>query len=219
MVKIDCAQLWHWYGRLGSACEVFGYTCWSAIFPSSLLVRLITHSVLVPVHQSISCPNSFLALFSGFGPPYRLCSRCPPSSGEIPWLHLSLLGAVPWEWRLPLDFRPPAVLRPCVGGWLPHTIRVTAERHRSFLVYVRDLPTWRFLTRPCVCSCVHLVAATPRGQLIRVSPGVFDGSRVLPSPCTAFSQSVSVNSFRWRIRGERSDHVTQNALAARNNEA
>ena len=24
----------------------------------------------------------------------------------------------------------------------------------------------------------------------------------LPSPCTAFSQSPSVNSFRWRIRGE-----------------
>ena len=25
----------------------------------------------------------------------------------------------------------------------------------------------------------------------------------LPSPCTAFSRSLSVNSFRWRIRGER----------------
>ena len=24
---------------------------------------------------------------------------------------------------------------------------------------------------------------------------------ILPSPCTAFSQSLSVNSFRWRIRG------------------
>ena len=34
----------------------------------------------------------------------------------------------------------------------------------------------------------------------------------LPSPCTAFSQSLSVNSFRWRIRGEhfRMDHVTRN---------
>ena len=50
---------------------------------------------------------------------------------------------------------------------------------------------------------------------------------ILPSPCMAFSQSLSVNSFRWRIRGEgtgnashfRMDHVTRNALAARKNEA
>ena len=46
----------------------------------------------------------------------------------------------------------------------------------------------------------------------------------LPSPCTAFSQSLSVNSFQWRIRDERAgkfrmDHVTWNALAARKNEA
>ena len=34
----------------------------------------------------------------------------------------------------------------------------------------------------------------------------------LPSPCTAFSQSLSVNSPRL-------DHVTRNALTARNNEA
>ena len=27
----------------------------------------------------------------------------------------------------------------------------------------------------------------------------------LPSPCTAFSQSLSANSFRWRIRGERAN--------------
>ena len=33
----------------------------------------------------------------------------------------------------------------------------------------------------------------------------------LPSPCTAFSQSLSVNSLL------RLDHVTRNALAARNN--
>ena len=50
--------------------------------------------------------------------------------------------------------------------------------------------------------------------------------RCLPSPCTAFSQSLSVNSFQWRIRDERAgnthfrmDHVTWNALAARKNEA
>ena len=52
--------------------------------------------------------------------------------------------------------------------------------------------------------------------------------RALPSTCTAFSQSLSVNSFRWRIWGERAgntnshfrmDHVTRNALAARKNEA
>ena len=35
----------------------------------------------------------------------------------------------------------------------------------------------------------------------------------LPKPCTAFSQSLSVNSLL------RQDHVTRNALAARNNEA
>ena len=34
----------------------------------------------------------------------------------------------------------------------------------------------------------------------------------LPSPCTAFSQSLSVNSRRL-------DHTARNALAARNNEA
>ena len=31
--------------------------------------------------------------------------------------------------------------------------------------------------------------------------------RFLPSPCTAFSQSFSVNSFRWRIRGERAGNA------------
>ena len=37
----------------------------------------------------------------------------------------------------------------------------------------------------------------------------------LPGHCTAFFQAFSVNSPRWRIRGELlgSDHVTQNALA------
>ena len=34
----------------------------------------------------------------------------------------------------------------------------------------------------------------------------------LPSPCTAFSQSLSVNSLRL-------DHTARHALAARNNEA
>ena len=42
-----------------------------------------------------------------------------------------------------------------------------------------------------------------------------------------FSQAFSVNSLRWRIRGEwaanvsllRSDHVTRNAMSARNNES
>ena len=34
----------------------------------------------------------------------------------------------------------------------------------------------------------------------------------LPSPCTAFSQSLSVNSLRL-------NHTARNALAARNNEA
>ena len=49
----------------------------------------------------------------------------------------------------------------------------------------------------------------------------------LPSPCKAFSQALSVNSLRRRIRGERVghasllrlDHVTRDSLAARNNEA
>ena len=40
-----------------------------------------------------------------------------------------------------------------------------------------------------------------------------------PSPCTASSHAISVKAFRWRGVSEkitRSDHVTQNALAARN---
>ena len=37
----------------------------------------------------------------------------------------------------------------------------------------------------------------------------------LPSPCTVISQAFSVNSLRWRIRGER---ATRNELAARSNE-
>ena len=49
----------------------------------------------------------------------------------------------------------------------------------------------------------------------------------MPSPCTAFFQSLSVNSLRWRIRAEqagnashfRLDQVTQNALATQQNEA
>ena len=48
---------------------------------------------------------------------------------------------------------------------------------------------------------------------------------LLPGLCTACSQSLSANSLKWRIRGERVgnksslDHVTWNALAARNIEA
>ena len=37
-----------------------------------------------------------------------------------------------------------------------------------------------------------------------------------PSPCTAPSHAISVKALRWRTR---SDHVTRNVLAARNNEA
>ena len=36
------------------------------------------------------------------------------------------------------------------------------------------------------------------------------------SPCTASSHAISVKVFWWRTR---MDHVTRNALAARNNEA
>ena len=38
----------------------------------------------------------------------------------------------------------------------------------------------------------------------------------MPSPCTSSSHAISVKAFRWRTR---SDHVTRNALAARNNAA
>ena len=38
----------------------------------------------------------------------------------------------------------------------------------------------------------------------------------MPSPCTASSHAISVKAFRWRTR---SDHVTRNVLAARNNKA
>ena len=38
----------------------------------------------------------------------------------------------------------------------------------------------------------------------------------MPSPCMASSHDISIKAFRWRTR---SDHVTRNALAARNNEA
>ena len=36
----------------------------------------------------------------------------------------------------------------------------------------------------------------------------------MPSPCTASSHAISVKVFWWRTR---MDHVTRNALAARNN--
>ena len=39
---------------------------------------------------------------------------------------------------------------------------------------------------------------------------------VKPSPCTASTHAISVKAFRWRTH---SDHVTRNALAARNNVA
>ena len=45
-----------------------------------------------------------------------------------------------------------------------------------------------------------------------LSKDAFLTEKTLPSPCTAFSQSLSVNSLRF-------DHVTRNALAARNIEA
>ena len=32
--------------------------------------------------------------------------------------------------------------------------------------------------------------------------------RLLPNPCTVFSQSLWVNSFRWRIRGERAGKIS-----------
>ena len=45
---------------------------------------------------------------------------------------------------------------------------------------------------------------------------------MLPSPCTASSQSFPVNAFRWRETNgskNRSNHVTRNASATRNYEA
>ena len=38
----------------------------------------------------------------------------------------------------------------------------------------------------------------------------------MPSPCTASPHAISVKALRWRTR---SDHVTRNVLAARNNAA
>ena len=41
----------------------------------------------------------------------------------------------------------------------------------------------------------------------------------MPSPCSASSHAISVKAFRWRIwEKTRSDHVTRNEMAARNNE-
>ena len=65
------------------------------------------------------------------------------------------------------------------------------------------------------------------GPLVRrevLVSGLFFRSRSLethvdiamPSPCTASSHAISVKAFRLRTR---SDHVTRNALAARNNKA
>ena len=36
-----------------------------------------------------------------------------------------------------------------------------------------------------------------------------------PSPCTAFSQAFSVNSLRWRIRGERAGKALTSSLGPR----
>ena len=33
----------------------------------------------------------------------------------------------------------------------------------------------------------------------------FESRMSLPSPCTAFSQCLSVNSLRWRIQGEQAE--------------
>ena len=43
----------------------------------------------------------------------------------------------------------------------------------------------------------------------------------MPILCTASSHAISVKAFRWRIweKNTRLNHVTRNALAARNNEA
>ena len=45
---------------------------------------------------------------------------------------------------------------------------------------------------------------------------ILGSRRANAHPCTAFSHAISVKAFRWRTR---SDHVTRNALAARNNAA
>ena len=41
------------------------------------------------------------------------------------------------------------------------------------------------------------------------------GGYRVPIPCTAFSQSLSVNSLRWRIRGERAGNIFTFSLGPR----
>ena len=60
-------------------------------------------------------------------------------------------------------------------------------------------------------------------QVINNSLFFFDATVDIAMPilCTASSHAISVKAFRWRIceKNTRLDHVTRNALAARNNEA
>ena len=62
-------------------------------------------------------------------------------------------------------------------------------------------------------SMIPREASHPRSEIIHIAREMYMNVRgPLPSTCTVFSQSLSVNSLRL-------DHTARNALAARNNEA
>ena len=57
-------------------------------------------------------------------------------------------------------------------------------------------------------NSTHLYFVQLRSTTFNMLNGLFQHSTlhdtlILPSPCTAFSHALTVNSFRWRIRGER----------------
>ena len=84
-----------------------------------------------------------------------------------------------------------------------------------------------YLEPQIIFPCLDIGSATatldprPRHWTGDPRPATRDPRLLVKLACTASSHTISVKAFRWHTWGKqnRSDHVTRNALAVRNNEA
>ena len=69
------------------------------------------------------------------------------------------------------------------------------------------------ITKDEMVKCLNKFSQAVPGEIYRNTVEKMNPSiRALPSLCTAFSQSLSVNSFRWRIQGERAGNRGKHKL-------